>query len=571
MSRFFAFLCALVLVFGLAVGASATSATDLSIFNTVSNDGSCQVTMTVKLTITESEEKFTFPVPKDATNITLNGSRVGTEQTGSARLIDLSSILGGMTGTFSFTVNYTLTDLVQYVSEEDLQLSLPLLAGFGYPVERLQFSITLPGPLTVQPNFYSGYHQKNIEKDLTYSVSGANIAGRSWNALKDHETLLMTVSVTEEMFPQNKIELPTLDDVGLLVNLCAVLALVYWIFFLRNFPFRRVSQTTVPEGQGAGQMVSVLSLQGADLSLMVFSWAQLGYLTIRMDRRGHVYLHKRMEMGNERSTFEQRCFQNLFSRREQVDTGSTHYIRQCQAAGKLRGAWQGFVSRRGGSIKLFRGIISLCGAFSAASLAVVFSSSMALPWLLIVPMAILGLASAVHMLHWAEGLFLHRKGKLILALALCVAWLVVGYLAGQIGVAVWMIVLMLIGGLLAFFGGRRSETGKQAVAEVLSLRKYLRKLTAEQVQSLYRNNPEFYFDFAPHAMALGISRAFARRFGKLRMPPCPYILTADAHNLTARQWCQLMRQVLDGMNARQKQMPLEKMRKAVRSVRNLPR
>lgn len=571
MSRFAAVLCSLLLVLALAVGVSATTAEDISIFNTVSNDGSCQVTMTVTLHIDQAEEKLTFPVPKDAVNITLNGNRVGTEQTGSARLIDLSKTLGGMTGDFSFTVNYTLYDLVQYVSEDELQLSLPLLSGFGYPVDQLQFSVTMPGVLSVRPNFYSGYHQKNIEKDLNYSVSGATIAGRSWNELKDHETLVMTLAVTEEMFPQSHIELPTLDDVGTAVNICALVALVYWIFFLRNFPFRRVSQTTPPEGYGAGQMVSVLSLQGADLSLMAFSWAQLGYLTIRMDRRGHVYLMKRMDMGNERSTFEQRCFQNLFSRREQVDTGSTHYIRQCQAAAKMRGAWQGFLRRRSGNIKLFRAIISLCGAFSAVSLAVVFSASMAIPWLLIVPMGLLGLISCVYMLHWAEGFFLHRRGKLWLAAGLSAVWLLLGYLAGQIGVSVWLSVIQLIGGLLAFFGGQRTEAGKQAAAEVLSLRRYMRKLSSEHIHQLQRGNPDFFYDFAPHAMALGSCRAFARRFGKLRLPPCPYILAADTANLTAVQWSQLMRQILDGMNARQRQMPLEKMRKAVRSVRNMPR
>ena len=73
---------------------------------------------------------------------------------------------------------------------------------------------------------YSGYHQKNIEKDLNYSVSGANIAGRSWNELKDHETLVMTLPVTEEMFPQSHITLPTLDDVGTAVNICALVALI---------------------------------------------------------------------------------------------------------------------------------------------------------------------------------------------------------------------------------------------------------------------------------------------------------------------------------------------------------
>ena len=567
MKRFVIMLCSLALILALAVGASATTAESINLFNTVSNDGGCQVTMTVQLRIDQVEEQLTFPVPKDATNITLNGSRVGTQQTGSARLIDLNSVLGGMTGTFSFTINYTLRDLVQYTSDDQLQLSLPLLSGFGYPIDQLQFSVTMPGTQSVRPNFYSGYHQKNIEKDLTYSVSGATIAGRSWNGLKDHETLLMTLTVSEEMFPQSKIELPTLDDVGAAVNICALVALVYWIFFLRNFPFRRVSQTSAPEGQGAGQMVSVLSLQGADLGLMVFSWAQLGYLLIRMDRRGHVYLHKRMEMGNERSAFEQRCFHNLFSRRDQVDTGSMHYIKQCQGAAKLRGAWQPFLHRRSGNVKLFRAICSLCGLFSAASLAVVFSTNLAFPWLVIAPMGLMGLISSVYMLHWAEGLFLHRRGKLFLALGLSLVWLVVGYLAGQIGVSVWFLVIQLLGGLLAFFGGRRTEAGKQAAAEVLSLRRYMRKLSQEQLHLLWRSNPDFYFDLAPHAMALGIGRAFARRFGKVRLHACPYIQAADTANLTAAQWCQLMRQILDGMNARQRQMPLENMMKVLQNAR----
>lgn len=567
MSKVLSLLCCIALLFALCVGVSATAANDISIFNTVSSDGSCQVTMTVNLHIDQPEQNLTFPVPRDATNITLNGSRVGTQQTGEARLIDLSKILGGMAGDFSFTVNYSLSNLVQYVSEDNLQLSLPLLSGFEYPVEQLQFSVTMPGTLSVKPGFYSGYHQKNIEKDLTYSVSGANIAGRSWNELKDHETLVMTLPVTEEMFPQSHIELPTLDDVGVAVNICAVLALLYWIFFLRNFPGRLGSQPVAPEGFSAGQMISVLSLQGADLGLMIFSWAQLGYVIIRMDRRGHVYLFKSMDMGNERSLFEQKCFRNLFGRSERVDTTSMHYIRQTQATAKMRSAIGPLQHRRSGNIKLFRAIASLCGMFSAASLAVVFSSSMAIPWLLIIPMGLLGLFSAVHMLHWAEGLFLHHRFRLWFAVALSVVWLAVGYFAGQIGVSIWFLVLMVIAGLLAFLGGRRTEAGKQALTQTLSLRRYLRKITGEHAIALYRANPDFFFDLAPHAIALGCSNTFAKKLGKTRMPACPYIQAVDAEGMTALQWSQLMRQILDGMNARQRQLPFENFVKVIKSAR----
>jgi hypothetical protein len=63
-----------------------------------------------------------------------------------------------------------------------------MLSGFAYPIDQFQFSVNVPGMVTQNPSFVSGYHQANIEKDLTYSYSGGNIAGRSWGALKDHET-----------------------------------------------------------------------------------------------------------------------------------------------------------------------------------------------------------------------------------------------------------------------------------------------------------------------------------------------------------------------------------------------
>ncbi len=566
MRRLLVMLCSLLLVLALCVGASATSAKEMNVLTSVSKDGSCQVTMTVNLHIDTQQESLVFPVPREASNITLNGARVGTQQTENARLIDLTPNLGGMTGDFSFSISYSLYNLVSYV-DDSLQLSLPMLAGFEYPIEKMEFTVTMPGTLSVRPSFYSGYHQKNIEKDLNFSVFGANITGRTWKELKDHETLRMTLAVTEDMFPQRNIVLPSLEDMGLLVNVFAIAALLYWILFLRNFPARQQSQTVAPEGYSAGQMGSVLTLQEADLSLMVFSWAQLGYLTIYMDRRGHVYLDKRMEMGNERSSFEQRCFQNLFSRRLRVDTSSMNYIYACQDAARMKPHTQGFTKPRSGNIKIFRTLCALCGAFSGVSLAVAFSTNLAYPWLVILPMALLGLLSCLHMLRWMDGVVLNRTGRFWLAVVLAAVWLVIGYLAGELGVSIWLVCIQLIGGMLQFFGGRRTETGKNATAQVLGLRRYLRKLTPEQVQHLCRTNPDFFFDMVPYAMALHVSGVFARRFGKARQPMCPYILTADAGNMTAKQWKQLMHQILGGMTARQRQMPLENMMKTLQSVR----
>ena len=107
MTRFLAFLCCLVLMLGLCIGVSAadtTRAYSVNILATVSGNGSCEVTNTVTLHIASPQKSLIYPIPVVASNVTLNGSPTFTEKTEQARLVDLSKILGNMTGDFSFTI-----------------------------------------------------------------------------------------------------------------------------------------------------------------------------------------------------------------------------------------------------------------------------------------------------------------------------------------------------------------------------------------------------------------------------------------------------------------------------------
>ena len=143
---------------------------------------------------------------------------------------------------------------------------------------------------------------------------------------------------------------------------------------------------------------------------------------------------------------------------------------------------------------------------------------------------------------------------------MCLLWLAIGIAIGQLPLALLAVLIQVLGGFLAAFGGRRTEEGRMAMGQTLSLRRNLRKISVSQVQQLCRDNPEFFFDMVPDAMALGCDAAFARRFGKSKLPVCPYIQARDTRSLTAKQWCQLMRGILDSMTARQKKMPLDSFR-----------
>ena len=79
---------------------------------------------------------------------------------------------------------------------------------------------------TAKPAFSSGYHQANIEKDLYFTTSGATITAVSQAELKDHETLTMTLLVTEEMFPQKRIVAPEVETAVTLTAVFLVLALL---------------------------------------------------------------------------------------------------------------------------------------------------------------------------------------------------------------------------------------------------------------------------------------------------------------------------------------------------------
>lgn len=568
MRRIAAAIFAVLLIISLAIGAAAaTGATGVSGFATVSADGSCQITLTATLHLEGGTEELIFPIPADATNVTLNGSRVRASKQGDIRRIDLSDILGNVVGDFSVSINYTLQDVIHTTETDTLELQLPLLSGFAYPVETMDFSVTLPGTITGQPAFSSGYHQTDIEKDMTYTVSGATVSGSFTKALKDHETLLLTLPVTEEMFPQSVLQVQNTDVIDLAMGICAALALLYWLIFLRNAPPRRQHCAEPPEGYSAGEMGCVLLSRGADLSMMVLTWAQLGYILIQLDRHGRALLHKRMDMGNERGELEQRCFKKLFGKRRTVDTSGDHYAELCRMVAKRPGGVRELMHPRTGNLQVFRFLASGIGLFGGVSLGAALSGGAALQGLVVFLLAVAGAVGGWLIQSWAGSLLLWDKRNLWTSLGICGAWLLLSLFAGQFITALWVVIGLLVAGVMIAFGGRRTELGRQTVGQVLDLRRYLRTVSKAELQRICASNPEYFFQLAPHALALGTLKSFAKRFGSTRLPGCPWLTTGmDAH-MTAQEWAAVMDRAVEAMETRRRQLPMEKFLGLLQSFR----
>ena len=555
-------LCCILLLSCAVTAYAETAAVNVTSYSTVTSNGECQVSITVTIRLEEAVSNLSFPLPREAQNVKKDGSMAHTTKTANATLVDLSSSIGNLIGTFTMRFEYTLPNAVKNVVDEEgksnLVLELPLLSGFAYPVESLDYTVTLPGQIENTPNYTSIYHQESIKSYLTSAVNGNMISGSIRTLLEDHEEFTMTLDVPEEMFPS----VSTYHRVGNpeIVPMCiiAAVALLYWLIFLRTFPVFPQPQKAIPTGLNAGEIGCRLTLTGADLTMMVFTWGQLGYLTIELNDKGRVFLHKRMEMGNERSLFEVRIFRTLFKNRSYVEATSSFYAKLSRRTAAMIPGDKSMLLPASGNMTIFRFICCSIHIFGGICLAMNITSLGVLQVLLSIALAGVGVLAAWLIQAAVYRIHLREYTALVVGIIAFVIWNVLGLLAGQILITLVTGLVQILAGIAAAYGGRRSEVGRQNLKDILGLRKFLKDMPKEELQQLRRSDPDFFYNMAPYAMALGLGKQFAQQFNDRPIGPCPYLTTNIQGRLNAQDWMLIMQETAGAMDSLRKRMDMER-------------
>ena len=544
-----------------------SGATHVESWSTVTSGGACQVSMTVRINMDSPATGLTFPLPRGAKNVTVNGSSARTYSSAndpSAVLTDLS-FLNGYMGESTVTFSYSLDDVLSTerntkTGKSTLVMSIPLLCGFDYPVQQLSFSVTMPGDITgKKPSFTSGFLQTNIESIVNCVTGGSLISGTVTRALQDQERLTLVMEVDEEMFPGKLIIFRDGNPEVVPMGICAAAALLYWLLMMRCLPLLRQRRTELLEGITAGELGSHLTAAGADLTMMVFSWAELGYLRIWPDKRGRVVLQKRMDMGNERTAFENRCFHTLFSKGDILDATGTAYARLCVKVSKTVSGVEEMYLRHAGNALIFRILACAVNCFCGICMANNFTTNASAQVFLSILLGALGVAVAWLIQDGAYRIHIRGKIPLYLACAANLIWIVLGIASGIWLIALVCVLAQILAGLAAAYGGRRSELGRHQAGLILGLRHYLCTIPAQELARIMENDPDFFFRMLPTAIALGVDGRFARLFGDKRLPPCPYFAAREDRLRTAAEWALLLRKTADRMDARQRKMQLEKL------------
>lgn len=525
----------------------------------ISSDGSCSVVVNLTLRLDTPVEKLSFPVPASAKNVTMNGSSVRTYASGYASNVYLADMnqLSGATGDYTVTFQYTLSGVLR-TTDKKLYVDLPLLSGFSVPVQTVNFNITLPSVLRSKPSFTSSYRQTGVESIMDVTTGSNVINGRVVSPLQDKEALTMTLETDEEMFPGKLVVEREGNPELVPMGICAALALVYWIVFLRCMPVLPRTGSAAPDGLSAGELGSRLTMAGVDLTMMVFSWAALGYVRICPDQYGRVRLLRRMDMGNERSDFENRCFRSLFAKSDSVDATGMYYAKLCRKTALTVSGSREILSRHSGGVKPMRALLCVAQVFCGVCFAMNVSAGTALQVMLAVALGAVGIVTAWGIQGMPYRLFLRDKQPVVIGLVCAGVWLALGLAAGQVSIGLLAVAIQVAGGFLAAYGGRRSSQGQYQAAGILGLRRFLKHGSREELQRLLEQNPDYFHEMMPYALALGVDRQFARQFDGIAVPPCSYLTARENPRRTAREWAAIMRRTADRMDRLQRRLEREK-------------
>ena len=518
------FLLLLFLLLALTTGAAAAGTiTDLRTDCLVAGNGSCQVTQTVTIEFTGIEQSLTIPLGANAKRASIAGYHAQKTVEDGYTLFQLKDD-AGFAGSRTFTVTYTLSGLVTETDGEQT-LNLPLLCPkWDYPIEHFSFTVTMPKDIETVPGFSSGYYGDVIEDYMTAARQGAVLLGDLDTALKDHESLTMTLALGPRYFTGTYSGWSANWVAAAFCILFAVLALGYWFLTLRSPRLSVSSRSLPPDSALPCDLPFLLAGAKPDFNMLLCHWASLGYLSIAVDPQGHVSLLRHMYMGNERRGLECKLFAALFARADRCDGASIHYKNTAKsAAGALARFWGRRLYERGsGNVLVMRALAALCSGVALLSAASFLLPVLPLRWLVLVLCFVLGAAMSACVQLAAIRWYLRRVPVLALGGVCAVAVLVLGNLSGTFPLMLLAAALSALTGVLTRHGGQRSRAGGRLLGQVLGFRQFLRRVTPSHLLMRLQRDPQYFYRTLPYAEAMGLGAMFARKFGDTELDPCEW-------------------------------------------------
>ena len=485
--------------------------------------GKTAVTTVLQVTFDSPTEEVVYPLPQsDVSRVSAGDFSFDVEKSDKGIDVILENS-AGFVGTQTFMITYTVPAGV-YADDDGEHYSLGILSSrLGKDVASCSFQITMPAPFEAETQVVSGYHGTLGQSD-TGLVTEGNVLRGSADSRMAYDSLRADLILPEGYFRIRSNTIPVVSITWLAVGMVAVLILtyVYWRLKIRTSRVNTSTRLLTPEGLLPCHLSQVLDGITCDIPALILEWANQGYLSIALSRRGTVVLMKNMDMGSERSRAEQKLFLRIFGSRLRVPVTPGRYAKAAALfrASSRKSLNRIMLDRTGGNLLLVQ---FPCRVLLAVGIGYILQAALPEGAGFTVLAVLAGLAGYVYSIHLHAALqrfFLRGTTDRTFFGVTAVLGVLIFFalLAGALPEMLVGTVACAMSAFLGSRGPRRSKWGVDALSQTRGCRSFFRQVTWQKLQ-VYQGRDRYFFQKQlPKAVALGVERRFARRFEDIPVP-----------------------------------------------------
>lgn len=462
----------------------------------------------------------------------------------------------------AYQLSYTYSMPDDRIAEKDLLYYSVLGAEWDTTIDHYSFNVTFEKPLSAEEvegfKLYSGSYgleTNNLEVDYTVTESG--VSGEVYN-ITPKQAITLFCPLKSGYFEKTRKQSPFLT--GLFMLLTSIFAgLSIGVLIARRIRHWRRPVVTVefypPAGLSPAEVGVIIdnSTDDRDMMSLIPWWAQQGYLRIEDHNEGDkgvfdkktdknkagLVLIKLKNLPNDAPEYQKKFYDTLFQGRERRDMNRINerfYEKYTDAKSKLTNHFTDERELVGGVISTFL----LTAAISLTYIAsLLFGSAISFCydfWLLVWLVPIIIIYGLLARMGSAEEfsffkLLLRSVGLVIL---LGISALLVEltleddmllpkqvYWAGFWGV----IGVQTISRWMTY----STEYRREMLGKLLGLKRFIKTAELPRLQMLLNENPEYYYDVLPYAIAFGLVDKWAKRFTELPQPEPRWYKSYDPH------------------------------------------
>lgn len=440
-------------------------------------------------------------------------------------------------GKQTYEISYTLVIPDDRIEDSDFLFYSVLGSGWEVPIRQFSFQINFEKPLSEEAvkefKLYSGaYGSETNDLDVTYSIVEDHVSGEAHN-IPPHNSITVFANEKEGYFVN---EYEPSETPGIVLGLLSALAglgtMITLIFRPRKKPVITV-EFYPPEGISSAEAGTIVDEKADDKDLQsLIPWfADQGYLTMEQvpDKKGRygkhasLILHKVKDLPATAPIYQKTFFNGLFETGDSVNMqklpkkfGDAFDV----ARDQLSGLFTGSRKLSEGSlpaIGLMAVVILVVAAALAASSPISAGGNLLPAFFFGVP----ALAAAVYRISSSVQDHIRSKGSWVgqaIVLAILGAISMAGAffcLKGEcILPKVFFAVPVIIWAGICFSGRMVKETDYKIenTGKLLGLKQFIETAELDKLKMLAEENPEYFYNVLPYAMAFGLSDIWAKQF-----------------------------------------------------------